>query len=204
MLCGTSVIPAPVKAVADVGLGDAVFESGGLEDDVFVHRDSITEARKITSLFVYIAGSPENYREIRSCASILLILLYAGTLVLLNGAMYAVTSYTESPHIFAFLSATFGFLLLVFHLIIFYFYVKRLTASVAQRAEAEATSVATAETAKKPAVWSMHLSGKTLNVGLKDRQMYLGYAPVVGSMSLLVDFIKSYEIRLLSKKTLRL
>jgi hypothetical protein len=31
-----------VKGVADVGLGDAVFESGGLKDDVFVHRDSVT------------------------------------------------------------------------------------------------------------------------------------------------------------------
>jgi hypothetical protein len=32
----------PVKGEADVSFGDAVFESGRLEDDVFVHRDSIT------------------------------------------------------------------------------------------------------------------------------------------------------------------
>jgi hypothetical protein len=42
-----SVKQVPVKGVADVGLGDAVSESGRLKDDIFIHRDSIVQARKI-------------------------------------------------------------------------------------------------------------------------------------------------------------
>jgi hypothetical protein len=38
---------APVKGIADVGRGNAVFESGRLEDDVFVHRDSIAHCVEI-------------------------------------------------------------------------------------------------------------------------------------------------------------